>query len=591
MMKKNLKKEAGVSLISLGIAIMIILVITNMVLYNVKDNLGIHKLESMQADIENLSDKVSSYYSQYGSIPAKTEYTNTVKLESAGIISSAVDTGKFYVIDLQSLENLTLTYGQDYEKIQTGNVTTQEEINQLEDLYIINETSHNVFYVRGITIDGETFYTNYTKDEVDTVPVDLRYVDNVKIPEGYTYVSGNKDTVITIKNNADESDIYTWIPVEDTITTLPDGVTVDNEADFLESVNKYKGYYKSQSDNSKVVYIPLEEEWSPTYDKTANYTDQNQDTALVPEGFQISKVPGENVISTGLVARNAETDDRYVWVPVPKTVFTNVETSTDYEAIQKDLKAYTADYSLEGYSDTWYDGCGLTQPEYENLYNEMLTSVYQNNGFWVSQYEIGTDTFRTSTTTDSALGVAKSQVDLYPYGYVTVAQAQTLSSNMSSGDRNSSLLFGIQWDLVCKYFEETGVLTKDQILKDTSEYANVMGSTLILNRGKYVLIAGNGELPTQAWEEVNENVFQKNSGALLLYTAGATEMTKINNIYDMVGNMFELTLEQKENSYITLSGSAFNESKNHCYLSYRYDKANIPYSFAYYHVSFRTTIF
>ena len=119
-MNKKISNKKGIALISLTIAITIILIITGTIIYNLKDNLQIEKLEQLQSDIENLQDKIATYYAQNGTIPAKldAEYTDLDRMKDANIISTAVDTGKFYVLDLQALENVTLNYGQDYETIK-----------------------------------------------------------------------------------------------------------------------------------------------------------------------------------------------------------------------------------------------------------------------------------------------------------------------------------------------------------------------------------------------------------------------------------------------------------------------------------------
>ena len=153
-----------------------------MILYNVKNNLGIQNLKNLQNDIANIRDKVSEYYStNIGNtsnvLPTIGEYTNDEKLEElndAGIISEAVDKqhgeqyGSYYVIDLSALDNLTLTYGKDFEKIKNGEVT---DVNELEDIFIINTLSHNIFYVKGVKVDGITYYTDYTSEEVDQAPI------------------------------------------------------------------------------------------------------------------------------------------------------------------------------------------------------------------------------------------------------------------------------------------------------------------------------------------------------------------------------------------------------------------------------------
>ena len=172
----------------------------------------------MQADIENLRDKVSNYYARYGKIPADTnvEYTNISNINS---ISEAVDTGKFYVIDLVAMENVTLNYGKDYSQITES--STQEQVNQLTDLYIINETSHNVFYVEGIEAGDERYYTDYSAEDADKVAANLRYYDGVEIPDGFYYVGGTKDTGLVISDvqgddldNSKQGNQFVWIPVE-----------------------------------------------------------------------------------------------------------------------------------------------------------------------------------------------------------------------------------------------------------------------------------------------------------------------------------------------------------------------------------------
>ena len=61
MIKKIVNNQKGVSLVTLTITVIVILILTGIVLYNVKDNLGVQKLKSMQADIENLRDNIEIY--------------------------------------------------------------------------------------------------------------------------------------------------------------------------------------------------------------------------------------------------------------------------------------------------------------------------------------------------------------------------------------------------------------------------------------------------------------------------------------------------------------------------------------------------
>ena len=71
MIKKKLKSMKGITLTSLAIAILVILILTGVTVYNLEGGLKLEKLEKLQSDISNLRGKISNYYMQYGEIPAK----------------------------------------------------------------------------------------------------------------------------------------------------------------------------------------------------------------------------------------------------------------------------------------------------------------------------------------------------------------------------------------------------------------------------------------------------------------------------------------------------------------------------------------
>lgn len=64
MIKEKIENSRGVSLISLAITVMVLVILSNIVIYNIRGNLRVEKLKEMQSDISNLRDKVSSYYAE-----------------------------------------------------------------------------------------------------------------------------------------------------------------------------------------------------------------------------------------------------------------------------------------------------------------------------------------------------------------------------------------------------------------------------------------------------------------------------------------------------------------------------------------------
>ena len=165
-MKKRLINNKGITLSTLVIAIIMMTIMTSMLVYNTMDGIDIKKYNSMCNDIELLNNKILSYYSKYGDIPAEIEYCTKEQLQTMiGASNINVnDDDIYYVIDLSAIDGLTLTYGEDYE----SNKNTYN--NTARDVYIINKQSGQIYYPKGIRLDGVLYYTN---GKVDNVEINL----------------------------------------------------------------------------------------------------------------------------------------------------------------------------------------------------------------------------------------------------------------------------------------------------------------------------------------------------------------------------------------------------------------------------------
>ena len=287
----------------------------------------------------------------------------------------------------------------------------------------------------------------------------------------------------------------------------------------------------------------------------------------------------EGTIDKGLVIQDASGNE-YVWVVVPRTTTVYATTGlgkttftdADYTSIEKDLKEYTKTYrGSTSYSDTYAadtDNVGwfADATAYNNLKNSMLKSVYENGGFYVGRYEAGIGTNRTRGSEKNSEGkytiegmpTPVTKADAYPYTYVTRTQAQNLASNVKSGDKTSSLMFGVQWDLVLAFMsKDTAKITSTDVLtKNSTTIGNYCDSTFDLNRGKY---AQHRQLGNE-WKNSDSAlgsivVSNETTGKMkkkeqstysnsILITTGGTEQSKVMNIYDIAGNVLEWTLEK-----------------------------------------------
>ena len=227
-------------------------------------------------------------------------------------------------------------------------------------------------------------------------------------------------------------------------------------------------------------------------------------------------------------------NNEWVWVVVPKSkVFLSAQNNKDYEIIEKDIKNYTKSYSSKEHSDN--------SEEDTKLKENTLKSIYEYGGFWISRYEIGNEAKRNKKDEEKKLPL--SQPNLYVYNYVTLEEAKVLATQISNKQYESNLLFGFQWDLVCKFIEENAYMstgekiTKQMINRNSNLWGNYYTSRFTINNGKYSIDYGN------EYKEI-ENGEEKRQYRNYLLTTGASEQNKACNIYDFAGNVSEWTLEK-----------------------------------------------
>ena len=254
-------------------------------------------------------------------------------------------------------------------------------------------------------------------------------------------------------------------------------------------------------------------------------------------------------------------------LPVPRDFPLGKAAVFDYTKIENDLHTYTSVYrNGTSYKDEYYSDAvtGLTKDQYAELKKKMLKSVYKHGGFYVGKYETGIEdapkTYGSSSTAPTEIPVIKQNA--YPYNYVTCSQAQTLASNMESGNYTSSLMFGVQWDLVLKYLETKGTAQADLKTNSTSwgNYNNNLWNITNANSKYYT----NYQWTSGAYGA-------KGSGSNILLSTGASDTFSKQGIYDLAGNVYEWTLEYTSNSSIpcTRRGGSYSDSGSNHPASYR----------------------
>ena len=547
MMKKNLKNQKGITLISLTITVIILILITGIIIYNARDSIYIRNYTYLENDIQNLRDKVSNFYNEYGSIPAKTQVTRI----SSGIESVFNDIekqnlGEFYVIDLQVFDGLTLHYGQDYEKVKNSDVVNE----YYPDLYIINRVTHNIFLLGGTRAkegnEIKTYYTDYSAPNNDLV--DFRYIDGIKIPDGYYYIGRNDENKIVISPNQTDTinntsnTQYVWQPT----TEIPENVNFaegQTQPELEQSANYNNGYYYNSNTNT-VIYLDIETlQPGETATKDKYIYAENGNIAKVPEGYTVSNIDGETSIDDGLVIYyipedseitndiwTADSDgngyldvqenyNQYVWIPCTTdgangTLQYKREESKWYTEIDNSSQALRDELTLLDedvqYSEEDLEN-GINEEVAQEIVNQInaeKASIEKYGGYYIGRYEAGIE------NNDAVI-----QQNKEPYASIRWVDAYNIAQGIESGNNATSYLCSsYAWDTALSFIESK---------QESSDY----GSDI----SKY-----NGNWRSKQVVDENGNEI-KEAGVAQRLNTGLT--TALCNIYDMGGNVGEFTTE------------------------------------------------
>lgn len=114
----------------------------------VQNGIELSVLNNVYKDIDIIEQRVAIYYLNNGNLPTKDKNINFNNSINPN------DSDNFYEIDLEKLENLSINYG----KKEYGE----------EDIYIINDQSHTIYYLKGVKYEKDRIYTRmYKYQKVD----------------------------------------------------------------------------------------------------------------------------------------------------------------------------------------------------------------------------------------------------------------------------------------------------------------------------------------------------------------------------------------------------------------------------------------
>lgn len=137
-----MKNQRGVTLMILVATVIIMAIIAGTISYSSISSFKMKAYYNMCSDIELLDEKIAIYYLQNKSLPiVESDSKNISELindySDTNVNYNPNNSGTLYKIDLSKLDNLSLNYTD----------------------YYIDETSHTIYFLNGMDVEEELYYT------------------------------------------------------------------------------------------------------------------------------------------------------------------------------------------------------------------------------------------------------------------------------------------------------------------------------------------------------------------------------------------------------------------------------------------------
>lgn len=283
-------------------------------------------------------------------------------------------------------------------------------------------------------------------------------------------------------------------------------------------------------------------------------TDVDGNTVLIPAGYKIKEEENVDRVETGFVIAD-KAENEWVWIPVNSMdlekmyvsdltgwTMDGTDVNTKYKTLGvtfgnstynrvspgennvnifsywREPDIITEKDTLETYyTDADFESTTDMAKKMRDDYKDMIDSIRNNKGFYVGRFELG--------RVDDEIVYARVTKNSALYGYRNWYQLYKACTQFSGDSVRSRMIWGCQWDQVCRFISEHGNMVD---INDSRTYGNYSNS--IDNAA------------------IDSGIIKK---------TGSSEYWKVNNIYDFAGNAWEWTQEAYKNNTRSLRRRVF----------------------------------
>ena len=544
---EKFKSENGITLIALAVTVIVMIIISVGLSATMTTNIEMKNYNKFKEDIITLSEATKLYYLNNGTLPVAMDKVLT-SIDVPSKDKNPNDNNKYYYIDMRLLPDAETYFG---EGNKNGTFTSTDN-----DLYVVNEKSLTVYYLKGAVLNGERHYTSvddysdggfasdyYSKTDLPIISavsmksdgedstranlgdtVTLKFISNYTLTQNPTVVIDGQDVTSSCTWNGNIcTATYKVASASDSSGNSKNGKKIEFSISNYSADSK-TGTTISDVNFGKSVYFEIVPK--------PNFV---VDGVTIPGGYYY--VGGTK--AKGLVISDAEADNerykgqenvgkdlqgnQWVWVPVetPSSLYTTVTAGqalsgstgvkttkyTNSEIISGITRGLPGSTSYRepdlvlGSNGTSYDYANYATAGFSSLANmaETIVSEYEEMIKSLEKYK----GFYIGRYELSANGEKTGATQTNVNWYTLYKNCTTLASGSKVKTR---MIWGLQWDATCNW-----LATSNFDITNSSTWGNHYDNTA----------TGHG----------NEQ------------NTGYSESWKANNIYDFAGNCWEFTQE------------------------------------------------
>ena len=183
----KIKNESGITLIALTVTIVVMMILIIGISAVMTTNIEIENYNKVKEDIVALTEAVKLYYLQNNKLPiVETPTISRLNIPTKDINPN--DNNRYYYINTSLLTDVQLNCGE-------GN-TNKTYTSSDNDLYVLNEKSLTVYYLKGAVLDGKKHYTVVDDFQGGGFATDYYSKTNLPIISAVTMESSGADKTI-----------------------------------------------------------------------------------------------------------------------------------------------------------------------------------------------------------------------------------------------------------------------------------------------------------------------------------------------------------------------------------------------------------